>query len=114
MKLYITNDKVPPLSGIVIKPEFMALKVTHLTIASQNWEQIYVSVSDLIPEGSLRFLPAKSDSIKVRFEEKPSIHTVHLCIELYPELDGALRKAYMKGEDMHGVLLEMWWDRDQD
>ena len=28
--------------------------------------------------------------------------------ELYPELDGKLRKAFLKGEGIGGILPEMW------
>lgn len=112
MKLYITDKSIKPLSGVSIRPEYMGLNLTHLMIASQVWKGAYVEISDAIPEGSLRFLPSKCETIKVRFEGKPSMHMMHLLIDLYPKLNGTIRKLYMKGDDMHELLLEMWWDRD--
>lgn len=108
MKLYITSQELPPLSGIVVRPEFMELNMTHLTLASQNWETLYIDVEECIPEGSLRFLPRKCFKIRACCPEHPSLHQLHLLVELYPELDGRLRKAYMKGEGIGGILPEMW------
>ena len=59
MKLYITDRELPPLCGIVIKPQFMGLKVTHLTLASQTWDTLFIDVDESIQEGSLRFLHKK-------------------------------------------------------
>ena len=108
MRLYITTAAVPPLSGVVIKPEFLGMKITHLTLASQQWSALYIDVDECIPEGSLRFLPTKCKSIKVSCPERPSMHQLHLLGELFPALDGKLRKAYMKEESVHGILPEVW------
>ena len=108
MKLYITDRELPPLCGIVIKPQFMGLNVTHLTLASQKWDTLFIDVVESIPEGSLRFLPKKCSKIRACCPEHPSIHQLHLLAELYPELDGRLRKAYLKGEGIGGILPEMW------
>ena len=48
MKLYITDRELPPLCGIVIKPQFMGLKVTHLTLASQTWDTLFIDVDESI------------------------------------------------------------------
>ena len=51
MKLYITDRELPPLCGIVIKPQYMGLKVTHLTLASQTWDVLLIDVDECITEG---------------------------------------------------------------
>lgn len=108
MKLYITNRAMPTLCGIVIQPQHMGLKVTHLTIASQMWDTLYIDVEEVIPEGALRFLPKKCKHIAAYCPDHPSMHQLHLLVELYPGLDGRLRKAFLKGESVRGVLPEMW------
>ena len=108
MKLYITGQKLKPLCGVVIHPQFLGLKVTHLTLASQTWDALFIDIDEDIPEGSLRFLPSKCKSIRVSCPERPSLHQLHLLVELYPELDGKLRKAFLKGKGIGGILPEMW------
>lgn len=108
MRLYITDRELPPLSGIVIKPQYMGLNMTHLTLASQNWDELYIDLDESIPEGSLRFLPKKCAKIIVGCPDHPSTRQLHLLIELFPELDGKLRKAQMKGAGVHGLLREVW------
>lgn len=107
MKLFITSKAVRPLSGVVIHPSHMGLNVAHLTIASQQWDTLYIEVAECIPEGSLRFIPKKCARIRPSCPNHPSLHQLHLLVELYPELDGRLRKAYMKGEGVGGILPEM-------
>ena len=51
VKLYITDRELPPLCGIVIKPQYMGLKVTHLTLASQTWDVLLIDVDECITEG---------------------------------------------------------------
>lgn len=113
MKLYITDRELPPLCGIVIKPQFLGVKMTHLTLASQTWDTLFIDVDESIPEGSLRFLPKKCNKICACCPEHPSMHQLHLLVELYPELDGKLRKAFMKGESVGGILPEMWEHRSE-
>lgn len=108
MNLYVTRRDIASMSGLVIRPEYMAPKVTHLMLASYKWDKLFIDLDESIPEGSLRFLPERCDSIHVAWEEPTSMHTLHLLIELFPQLDGKLRKAYMKGEDMRGLLHEVW------
>lgn len=108
MNLYITSRTLPPMCGVVIEPQYMGLNVTHLTLASQHWDTLFVDADECIPEGSLRFLPKKCGRIRVSCPSHPSMRQLHLLIELYPELDGRLRKAYMKGENIGDILPEMW------
>jgi hypothetical protein len=112
MNLYITDANVPPLSGVVIQPKHMALKLTHLVLASQTWSTLYIDIVESIPEGTLRFLHTKCERILVACPEHPTLHQLHLLIELFPKLDGQLRKAFMKGDAIHGLLHEVWGDRD--
>lgn len=108
MTLYITDREVPHLSGIVIRPADMAAKLTHLTLASRTWDTLYIDLEEVIPEGPLRFLPTKCTRIRVTCPEHPTLHQLHLLTELYPDMDGTLRKTYMKGESLRGVLPEVW------
>ena len=108
MNLYITKRTLSPLVGIIILPEYMGSKVTHLTLASREWDNLCIDIDEELPEGSLRFLPSKCKKISVSCPAKPSLHQIHLLAELFPKLDGKLRKAYMKGEEVNGLLPEMW------
>jgi len=108
VKLYIAKDPLPALCGVVVEPQHLALKLTHLVLASRQWDELFIDVVEDIPEGTLRFLPKKCNVIHVCCPEHPTLHQLHLLVELYPELDGKLRKAYMKGDTVHGLLPEMW------
>lgn len=113
MNLYITGRPLPPMCGVVVEPQYMGLNITHLVLASRDWDTLYIDVDECIPEGSLRFLSEKCRSVCAFCQEKPSMHQLHLLVELYPKLDGQLRKAYMKGEGISGILPKMWEHRSE-
>lgn len=108
MNLYITNRPIPELSGVVIAPERLQLKVAHLSLAGRKWDTLFIDIEESIPEGSLRQLARQCTRIRAYCPDHPSLHQVHLLVELYPEIDGTLRKTYMKGGSIRGILPEMW------
>jgi len=113
LNLYITNREMPPLCGMVMLPENMVSKLSHLMLASNDWDALYIDVVEVIPEGALKHLAKKCSEIYVACPEKPTLHQLHLLIELFPYLDGKLRKAYMRGDNVHGLLPKMWQYGDE-
>lgn len=89
-----------------LKTSMLQMKATHLFIASNVWESIVLDIEDTIPEGCLRSLNLVSDNIKVRLPEDVTEKTIHLLTELYPSLSGKIRRLYMCGQSVKGVLGE--------
>lgn len=84
----------------------LAMKATHLFIASYHWDSIQLAIEDVIPIGYLRCLPLVSKDIKVSLPERITDHTMTLLTEVYPEKAGSIRRAYMTGQPLKGVLEE--------
>lgn len=82
------------------------MKATHLFIASNAWESIYVELEDTIPEGYLCCFGMVTQNISVNLPETVTEKTLHLLTELYPEKAGALRRTYMQKRDFKEVLEE--------
>ena len=84
----------------------LAMKATHLFIASHKWESIVLDIDDVIPVGYLRCLSLVCDDIKVTLPATITDHTMTLLTEVYPKKAGTIRRAYMSGESLEGVLAE--------
>lgn len=108
MKLYITNDAIDTMEGVVVAPADLNSNLAHLVIASRKWDAIFIDVDEAIQEGRLRYLHTKTDTIKPRVPANPSRHQMVLLTELFPNNAGTIRAAYMKGADIHGVLPAVW------
>ena len=108
MNLYITDSEVQLIQGVHFPPSSLALKITHLILASRDWDTLFIDLEECIPEGWLRYLPTKCKEIQVCVPDTPSMHQLHLLIELFPHLDGTLRKAYLKGENINALLPKVW------
>lgn len=108
MNLYITNDAVDSMTGVAIAPELVNNMGTHLVMASRKWDEAYVDCGDEIQEGWLRLLHTQCSKIFPRVPEHPTRHQMILLTELFPELAGTIRLAFMKGESMYGVLPQVW------
>lgn len=108
MNLYITDTEVLLSQGVRVPTANMQYNITHLALASHTWDTLYIDLEECIPEGCLKFLASKCKDILVCLPNTPSMHQLHLLIELYPTMDGTLRKAYMKGENINGLLPKVW------
>ena len=108
MNLYITDSEIKLIQGLRMSPSSLQYKITHLTLASRDWDTVYIDLDECIPEGYLRYLPQKCKDIQVCLPNTPSMHQLHLLIELYPHMDGTLRKAYLKGENINVLLPKVW------
>lgn len=91
-----------------LRPNDLNFNQAHAVIASQVWDAIYIDVDECIAESKLRFLHTKTKEIHARVSANPSRHQMVLLTELYPELNGTIRKAFLKGDDLHGVLPFVW------
>lgn len=87
-----------------ITPSMLIMKGTHVFIASREWDEIQIELTDDIPLGSLKHLSSKAKSIKVVLPEAVNNHAMQLCTELYPDKAGTIRKRFMMKEDISELL----------
>lgn len=106
MILNIVSDYkvVSDLENMVISANMLRLPTTHLFIASNRWESAIVEITDSVPEGTLVNLHTVCDDIKVILPDKSDEHTMRLLTELYPEIAGTIRKNYLLGKCLKGVV----------
>jgi hypothetical protein len=84
----------------------LSMKSTHLFIASNAWESVYIELDDSIPEGYLKCLHVVTKNVKVKLPESVTENTLRQLTELYPEKSGALRRTYMQKRSFTEVLPE--------
>lgn len=108
MNLYISDQPGDPITGTQIHPNLLNNRAAHLVIASVKWQEAWVDVVDEISEGCLTHLNEKCNVIHARVPDHPSRHQMVLLCELYPDLAGSIRKAFMKGESVNAILPSVW------
>lgn len=106
MRLLITQQYDRSFEENVSKlaTHMLQLPTTHLFIASNSWEEVYIELDDTIPECSLLHVNMVTDSIKVKLPEVVNHNTIKQLSELFPAKAGLIRKSFMTGQDMKGVL----------
>ena len=82
----------------------LAMKATHLFIASNLWESIVIELDDCIPEGYLSCFNMVCSDIKVKTPEKITDVTLRQLVELYPNKAGALRRVFLQGRNVREVI----------
>lgn len=105
----IISDTVCREDGSLQLP-ISVLKQTsaHLFIASNSWDTLYLDLSDDIPTLCLKFIRDKVKEVRVKLPDKVTTHTLKLLIELFPSNEGKLRKQFMMGGNLDGVLCDLW------
>lgn len=108
MKLLITKNYDRSFTDDTTKLgiSMLQFKTTHLFIASNKWEEVYIELDDTIPECSLIHVNLVAENIKVKLPENVSPTTIKQLSELFPDKAGALRKNFMMGLGLKGVLNE--------
>lgn len=111
MKLLISKEFDKSLTDGTCKlaTHMLSVKATHMFIASNVWESIRIEIDDSIPQGVLRRINSICDDIKVSVPVGITETTLKLLTELYPEKSGALRRVYMQGGNVKGVLTDVMW-----
>lgn len=112
MNLYITDVQTDPMAGVRVLPDLLTNKQAHLVIASSMWDEAWIEVAESIEEGCLIRLSEKCRKVYVQVPEHPSRHQMVLLCELFPALSGTIRKTFLKGESIHGVLPYLWKQGD--
>ena len=111
MNLYITRDYSKPFSAddFCIKAALLNDNGTHLFIASNKWDTIYVDLCEELPVGKLEFLPMVCSNIKVH---KCSFMSkfIDQLIELFPDKSGSLRKCKLSNADPFSVVMEYTYE----
>lgn len=82
----------------------LQLQTTHLFIASNKWDEVYIELDDSVPENSLLHINLVTDNIKVKLPENVTAPILKQLTELFPDKAGALRRCFMTGQSMKGVL----------
>jgi hypothetical protein len=111
MNLYIGSIPDEP-DSIYLSVKAFKDKDATLFAAIFYWDTIYVKLSEEIPLQSLKYISRRATYVRVWFQECTE-HILKLLIELYPALEGSLRKAYNTG-GLDEVLSGVWWDRNED
>lgn len=108
MRLVISKlyDKSFEENTTKLATHMLQLQTTHLFIASNSWEEVFIELDDTIPENSLLHVNLVTDNIKVKLPEVPGANTIRQLSELFPDKAGSIRKCFMLGQDMKGVLGE--------
>ena len=102
--LYITVQPPEPLTAVHLPPNLLSQMGTHLFIKSHEWGTIYIDLTDDIPMGCLKNMYKCAKDIKVNAPEVLTDQAVELLAELYPNLSGKIRQAYLFGGDVRGLL----------
>lgn len=113
MKLIIHRSKdvtKPDMETMVISYDMLRTPVTHMFISSNDWEAVYVEVTDDCPDEAFRYIILASTNIFVRVAEHVSEKCMRILTELFPEKAGAIRRAHLTNSDMRGVV--PIWDAD--
>lgn len=76
----------------------------HMFIASNSWDELIVQMKDTEALACLKYMKPNFAKITVYLFGEVTLRMVQALGELYPEKAGHLRKAYMSGEDLGGLL----------
>lgn len=106
MILNIVKDYkvVSDLENMVISVGMLQLPTTHLFIASNRWDSAIVEVCTSIPTGTLNNLHTVCEDIKVILPEECNEHIMRILAELFPSKAGTIRKSFLLGKNMRGVV----------
>ena len=101
----VSNYKVvSDLENMVVSTGMLTMPTTHLFIASNKWSSAIVEVSNKIPAGTLSNLHTVCDEIKVILPEVCTEHEMRILAELFPRKAGTIRKSFLLGKDLKGVV----------
>lgn len=95
---------VSDLETMVISSTMLRLPTTHLFIASNRWDSALVEIDPSVPEGSLCNIHTVCDDIKVVLPEQVDEYCMRLLTELFPNLAGTIRKNFLLGKNLRGVV----------
>lgn len=80
----------------------------HLYLACQQWDKLYVELSEEIPEGTLKHIGSMAKTVEVSIPSPVTRKIMCLLAELYPDRAGTIRKAFASGkrggDDYYGLL----------
>ena len=109
MNLYISNVKRESgADALYLEISVLRQTSAHFFLASQAWDTLYLELDDTIPEMCLCFLKDKVKEVRVKLPKEITPHTVKLLAELFPALEGKLRKQFMLGGVESVVLPYLW------
>jgi hypothetical protein len=107
MRLLIsdTDSKTEGLTETIrISPSALGRTATHLFIASTRWDSIHVDIVQEIPRHVLNKVQTRSQNITCSIRTRVTEHSVGLLIDLFPSLEGKIRKSFFAGGDLNGVV----------
>lgn len=87
---------------------YLQHQASHLYLACQEWDKLYVELSEDIPEGTLRHIGSMAKSIQVVIPSPVTRKIMCLLTELFPDRAGTIRKVFASGkrggDDYYGLL----------
>lgn len=78
----------------------------HLFVASNKWRELIIQLVDSDSLKGIFPMLCKFEQIKVCLMEKPTQSVIHFLCKLYPQKAASIRKAYMTGKDVGGIINE--------
>lgn len=106
MRLVICKNKDPKvdLETTVIPIAMLHMSSVHMFISSNAWEEVVLEVCDEIPDMTLEYMIFNTENMKAVLPEKLSDKSVKQLTSIFPDKAGAIRRAYMTGSPMKGVV----------
>lgn len=106
MKLYILREdqQLTDPSIFKVNAKHLLLNGTHVFLASQEWDSIYIELCEDIPSGFLSAIHKIAKNITLDIPEKQTKKVLDLLLEYYPNIKGKLRRAYQEGGDLRCIV----------
>lgn len=106
LKIFSESDNRSEITGddFVVSTQYLNYKGLHFYLASQHWGNLYCELDETIPEGCLKYLVKRCESVEVKLPETVTKKIMLLCIELYPDKQAQIRKQFITGKELKDVL----------
>ena len=78
----------------------------HMFIASNEWDEIIVDVTDDINPESVKYLTSACPKVFCYLPENVTEKTLSILCAIYPTLAGKLRMGYMAKQDLTHIIPE--------
>lgn len=76
----------------------------HMFVASNRWDELIIQMKDTEALAGLKYLIPKFNKVTVFLFGEITVRMVQCLGELYPDKASTLRKAFMTGQDLGGIL----------
>jgi hypothetical protein len=82
----------------------LSMVMTQHLISANDWDIIHIQLSEHIPRHVLNNVRIHAARISISLPTVITEHILHLIIELFPHIEGQVRKMYHKGDDITCIV----------